>query len=113
LQFCIPAVSTVFLGQLHQLGKFLHHVAVTPPPVGYQAIGAVLHAAVQIDEVAAAVTAQRIQRTVAEQTVEVLRMVGLVTRKELAGSVLGEGIVTFLRFFSVKVVHFTFLLYKY
>ena len=106
------AVSAIFLGQLHQLRIFLQNVAVAAPSVGYQTVGAILYAAVQIDEVSAAVAAQRIQRAVAEQAVEILRMLRLVAGEELAGLVLGEGLLALLWLFAVNVSHFTVLLYK-
>ena len=48
------------------------------------AIRAVFKAALRIDEVAAATIPQRIERTIAEQTVEIFRLVRLVTGEKFA-----------------------------
>ena len=73
--------------------------------MGQQAVGAVLDAVFQVPEVAAALAAQGIQRAVAEQAVEVLRVAGLVAGEELAGPVLGEGVGALLGLFGVDIVH--------
>ena len=97
----------VLLRQLHQLRVLGYDVAVAAAAMGQQATGAVLDAVFQIPEIAAAFAAQRIQRAVAEQAVEVLRMVRLMAGEELARPVLGEGVSALLRLFAVNVVHFT------
>ena len=67
--------------------------------MGPQTAAAVLDAVIQILEIAAAAAAQRIERTVAEQAVEILRMVRRVAGEKFALNVLGEGIAALLRLF--------------
>ena len=86
----------VLFGQLRDLAELPGDIAVAFPPVGQETGAAILDAVADIAEVAAAPVAQGIQRTVAEQAVEVLRMGGLVAGKELAGRVLEEGVAALL-----------------
>ena len=97
----------VLLCQLHQLRVLGYDVAVAAAAMGQQAVGAVLDTVFQIPEIAAAFAAQRIQRAVAEQAVEVLRMVRLMAGKKLARPVLGKGVGALLRLLAVNIVHFT------
>ena len=65
--------------------------------MGDQTAAAILDAVAHIGEVAAALVAQRIEGTVAEQTVEVLRLGCFVTGKKFALSVLEERVMALLR----------------
>mgnify|MGYP004533111461 CR=1 FL=1 len=98
---------SILFRQLHQLRVLGYDVAVAAAAMGQQTTGAVLDAVFQIPEIAAAFAAQRIQRAVAEQAVEVLRMVRLMAGKKLARPVLGEGVGALLRLLAVNIVHFT------
>ena len=60
---------------------------------------AVLDAARRVPEIAAAVTSQRVQRTVAEQTVEAFGVLRFVAREVFACGVLKKGIVLILPVF--------------
>ena len=60
---------------------------------------AVLDAARRVPEIAAAVTSQRVQRTVAEQTVEAFGVLRFVTREIFACGILEKGIVFILPMF--------------
>ena len=64
--------------------------------MGDQTAAAILDAIADIGEVAAALVAQRIEGTVAEQTVEVLRLGRFVTGEKFAPGVLEEGVPAFL-----------------
>ena len=57
--------------------------------MGDQTATAVLDTVLQIDEIAAAAAAQRIERAVTKQAVEVLRMSRRVAGEKLAGGMLG------------------------
>ena len=59
----------------------------------HKAAGAVLNAALRQTAVPAAVRSHRIERTVAEQAVEILRISALVARKILAAAISEEAVV--------------------
>ena len=74
----------VAFGKFHDLKIFGRDVLVALRFVRNKAVGTVFYSAVQVDEVAAAFFAERVQRTVTKQTVEVVQIVGFVARKILA-----------------------------
>ena len=88
------SVFAVFLGKLRYLGEFLQNIVVAVAGVGHKTVGAVLHALFRPLEVAAAVAAQRVEGTVAEQAVEILGVSRFMTGEELTGGVLGERVGT-------------------
>ena len=76
----------------------LHDLIVIPTAMGSQTAGAVFDAILKIYEAPPAFVPQRIQRTIAEQTAECLRVRTLMTGKILAFPVLEEIIMTHLQF---------------
>lgn len=86
----------LFFHHLRKLSVFSGDISVIFPSVGNQAARAVLDSVFCITEIPAAFLSQRVQRTVAEQAVEVLRIRALMTGK----------IFTF--FMAEKRVLFTF-----
>ena len=98
-------LSVLFPGQLRQLREFLGDVAVAAPAMGDQTAAAILDAIADIGEVAAALVAQRIEGTVAEQTVEVLRLGRFVTGEKFAPGVLKEGVTALLRLGGKGLIH--------
>ena len=83
----------LFLRQLDDFRKPSRDFAVIRLFVRYSAARAVLYAAFQNAEVAAALFPERVQGAVAEQTVEGFRMVGFVARKVFALGILKERIM--------------------
>lgn len=77
--------------------KFAYDVGIAFAVMRQKADAAVLDAAFRVAEVPSAFVFERIQRTVAEQAIEVLRRIGFVARKVLALRVAEEGIFAFLR----------------
>ena len=73
--------------------KFVHDILVIFFLVGHQTVRTVLDAIFCVFEIAAAVFTQSIQRTVAEQAVEVFLVLSLVAREKLALPVLEKFIV--------------------
>ena len=61
--------------------------------MGERAVGADLVPLAVVGERAAALVAQRIQRTVAEQTVEILRVIGRMTGEKFTVTVAEKGIM--------------------
>ena len=71
----------LFFHHLRKLSVFSGDISVIFPSVGNQAARAVLDPVFCITEIPAAFLSQRVQRTVAEQAVEVLRIRALMTGK--------------------------------
>ena len=78
------------LEHVHQLFVFLRHIGVVVFTVRYKAVRAVLDVSVLIDEIAAAVLSERVERTVTEEAVELLRMCRFVAGELFALAVLKE-----------------------
>ena len=76
--------------------------------MGRQTGAAVLGAVGQPAEVSAAAAAQRIQRTVTEQAVEVLRPFRLVAGEELTVFVLEKRVIAVLRLHAQAVLFFRY-----
>ena len=92
----VPEKSRLFL-PFCQFQDFLHLIAdgaIILPPVGTQAPGAVLDAIADITEAAPAPVAQSVQRAVAEQAAEALRVSPLVTGEVLAFLILKKIVMT-------------------
>ena len=92
------------VGKLHQLDDVpvaLQHRAVVLPLVREGASRAVLEAVLQIAELPAAALPQRVERTIAEKTVEALPVRPRVAGEMLALSVLREGVMLVLPVFHV------------
>ena len=99
--FYISAVSS---GDGRQLGELAHDILIAAAAMGQHTGGTVLDPVLQPMAVAAALAAQRIQRTVAEQAVEILRMCRLVAGEEFTGRVLHKGVTAFAGLFIKHIV---------
>ena len=71
--------------QFHDLRHFFHNLIVVFPAVGLQAAGAVFDSLFGITEIAAAVFAQAVQRTVTEKAAEPLRVRAFVAGEIFTG----------------------------
>lgn len=82
----VKASTLSFLfGKLHHGAEMLYYIIVAHAPlVRNHAVAAILNAILRIGEIAAAIFAQRIERAVAKQAVEVFQIVRFVARKEFA-----------------------------
>ena len=78
------AVSLLSLCQLHDLGHFFHNLVIVLRTVWHKTRRAVLDAALRVSIAAAAISTQSIQRAIAEQAAELLRVCALVAGKILA-----------------------------
>ena len=94
----LTKMSTLFFqffrchfGDFHNVTVLAHDVGVVVSLVGNHAVTAVLDPVFGILEVTAALVLQCIQRAVAEQTVEVVRILGLVTGEKFTFFVIDEG----------------------
>jgi hypothetical protein len=87
-------IGSVFLsGQFHQIAVALHDVAVILGLMGQLALGAILDAVLGIGKAAAALVTQGVQRTVAEQAIEAVGIVGGMAGKKLTFLMLKEGVL--------------------
>ena len=92
----------VLFCQLHQFFVFTDDVGVVFRAVRHGALRAILALPCQVPEVAAAFIAQRIERTIAEQAVEAVRIVRFMAGEKLAVFIIEEAIAVihyFFRFF--------------
>jgi len=85
----------VFLHQFHDVVIAGNDPEIILPAMRHKTIGAILIPVFGIAEIAAALLAQRKQRAIAEQAVEILGMVRLVAGKVFALGVLEKGIMLF------------------
>ena len=85
---------------LQNVAVLAHDVGIVVSLVGNHAVAAVLDPVLGVLEVTAAFILQRVQRTVTEQTVEVVRILGLVTGEKFAVFVIDEGEVLSFPVFS-------------
>ena len=90
-----------FFRQFHYLRHLLHHSIVVFPFVGPQAAGAVLDAGFGVGKLAAAPIPKGIQRAVAEQAAEAIRIRALMAGKVLA----------LLMLKKIVICHFVYLLH--
>ena len=88
------------LSDLQNVAVLAHDVGIVVSLVRNHAVAAVLDPVFGILEVTAALVLQCIQRAVAEQTVEVVRILGLVTGEKFAVFVIDEGEVLSFPVFS-------------
>ncbi len=70
------------------LGKLLYDHIIVFPAVRFHTVHAGLDAAVKVREIASALFSETVERAITKQTVEILRMVRLMTGKILAFLVL-------------------------
>jgi len=96
LQEFFSIVPIFPLRQLHELRVPGYNVAVALAVVGHHTLGAVLYAVLRVAEVALALFPQSVEGAVAEQAVEILRVVRRMAGEELAFLVLEEGVVALL-----------------
>ena len=89
----------LFFYHLTQLAEARDDPAVILAAVRHEAAGAVLDAALCKAAIAAALFAQRVQRTVAEQAVEIFGVSALVAREKFALPILKKGVVLALPIF--------------
>ena len=83
----------LFAGELGHLLELFQNSSIIFPPVREHTARAVLHALFRVAAVAAAVSAQRVERTVAEQAVEVVWVARLVAGEELTLPVLKKRVM--------------------
>lgn len=77
-------ISFLF-GKLHHSAEMLYNIVIARAPlVRNHAVAAILNAILRIGEIAAAIFAQRIERAIAKQAVEVFQIVRFVARKKFA-----------------------------
>ena len=79
--------------QLHHSAHVFHNAVVILFPVRAQAAGAILNTLLRIAEIASALISQCIQRAIAKQAAEILRILALVAREILAFCILKEFII--------------------
>lgn len=101
LRFHVPTDISIlfpllFLRQLHDLPVFSYDIRVIFPLVRQHTSGTVFDPVLRITEIAAAALSERIQRTITEQTVKILRIFCFMTRKIFAFLMTEKGIL-FLR----------------
>ena len=80
-------------GQVHDCAHLFHDAVIIFLPMGHKAVAAILNAVFQIPEVSAAPIAQRIQRTIAEKAVEILRVRLFMARKILTLFILKKSVI--------------------
>jgi hypothetical protein len=97
--------------QLDDLSHLFHYLIVISRSVGLQTPGAILDPLVRITEASSAPIPQRIQRTVAEQTVEVIGVFGGVAREVLA-LLIAEKRIVFIFPIGEQFSHFKKFLIK-
>lgn len=90
-----------FTRQLRYLNESFYDNIIATPDMREPAFAAVLYAVFKISEIASASVAQRIERTVTEQAVEVLRINRFVTRKISAAPVAEKFKMFHLTFFHI------------
>lgn len=84
-----------FFCQLYQQGIFSHHILVALRAVNNGAVAAILNPRLRVFEAAPAAISKCVKRTIAEQTVELLRIFNLVTREKFT-VLMAEKLVVFL-----------------
>ena len=87
----------IFLYQIHDFPVSPGDIFIMIALMGREAAGAILDAVFGVFEVPLALPAQGIQRTIAEQAVEILGMLSFMAGKVFAFCILEEGIVSALR----------------
>ena len=99
------STSLAFLHFFDDFHKAGDHTVVIFPPVREQTAGAVLYPVLRIAEIAAAAASERVERTVAEQAVEILRVLCLMAWEILAVPVLKKCVVPLSIIPSPSAVH--------